>query len=65
MSYLVANPEDRFSHDKADVGSQFSLHWIAHEAGNVKPTCEPRHEKTCLRFFDQVRLEPAYSATQT
>ena len=25
---------------------------------------EPRHEKTCLRGFDKVRLNPAYAATE-
>ena len=30
-----------------------------------KETTEPRHEKTCLRVFDQVRLKIACSAKET
>ena len=60
MSYLVGNPEDRFSHDKAHrspltrcrvVRSTVLIeksrsYWSGHH-----PIYEPRHDKTCLRGF--------------
>ena len=38
MSYLVENPEDRFSRDMAEVNGNKTVNLF-----------HPRHEKTCLR----------------
>ena len=38
MSYLVENPEDRFSRDMAQINGNNTVNLFG-----------PRHEKTCLR----------------
>ena len=73
LSYLVANPEDRFSRDEAQIVVMKTVPFrkaIFKYLANFWALClsyyhrlyEPRHEKTCL--CDQVRHKPTCAATE-
>ena len=79
MSYLVVNPEDRFSCDEAHITCKILImivadlivhfvmhlpHYIPGAALHWSVLYEPRHEKTCLRIFDQVKPKTACSTTE-
>ena len=59
MSDLVENPEDRFSHDEAQISS--NTHLISSELEYYQGM-QHRHNKTCLRVSDQVRHKPGCTA---
>ena len=66
MSDQVGNPEDRFSHDAAQVSFITIACAISsiqcHTMGGIH---EQRHEKTSLREFQPGLTQPEYSTVQS